>query len=119
MERLADKLRTARIQAGLTLQAVADFIGTSNAYIAQLEAGRTLPAPEKIPPLAECLRIPVAELQMLEAVERGRIQLPPGASPEAVAKAIACLADEAPAAPPVDIHAFKCPKCGTKLRVVE
>jgi transcriptional regulator with XRE-family HTH domain len=119
MSEVGKKIRAARISKGLTLQAVADVLGIRNASVAQLESGRALPSPDRLPALAELLELDLVELSILEAMDRGRIALPPGTSREQVQAAVeSVMAQQSMAeAEPHDPHACACPKCGTVLSV--
>lgn len=119
MSAVGKKIRGARISKGLTLQNVADSLGVRTPSVAQIESGRALPSPDRLPALAELLELDLVELSILEAMDRGRIALPPGTSREQVQAAVeSVLAQQSRAeAEPHDPHACACPKCGAVLSV--
>jgi transcriptional regulator with XRE-family HTH domain len=60
---LAQRLRGARVRAKLTQQALADRVGVSDAYIAQLETGaKSNPSLVVLRGLAAALEIPLTTL---------------------------------------------------------
>ena len=59
---LKDRLKSARIQAGLTQAAVAREFGITPQAVSQWERGETLPEIRNIPRIAAALRLDAAEL---------------------------------------------------------
>jgi transcriptional regulator with XRE-family HTH domain len=119
MHTLGEKIRSARKRAEMTLQRAAEGIGVSHPYWSRIESGDTLPAPEKLPLIAEMLGLDLVELQALEASERGRIVVPEGVDPSAIRKALETLGAQPATAEAHDPHACECPRCGARLKLVE
>jgi transcriptional regulator with XRE-family HTH domain len=119
MSEVGKKIRAARIEKQMQLQTLADSLGVRAPSVAQIESGRVLPSPDRLPALAELLELDLVELSILEAMDRGRIALPPGTSREQVQVAVeSVLAQQLqPEAEPHDPHACECPKCGAVLSV--
>jgi PTS system nitrogen regulatory IIA component len=56
-------LRLIRVDAGVTLRALADHVGVSSAYLSRVENGHDpIPTPDRLADIAAALRIPVAVL---------------------------------------------------------
>lgn len=59
---VAGQLRLRRLQAGLTIEDLADAAGISVSFLAYLEAGKKKPSLATIAKIAAALKIPVSEL---------------------------------------------------------
>ena len=63
------KLRSRRLEAGLSLKQLAERSGMSISYLSEIETGRKYPKPDKLLLLAEALRLPFDELVSLRVAE--------------------------------------------------
>ncbi len=59
---LAHNLKTRRTESGLTQAALADKVGTSGNYIAQIERAEKYPSPGMIDRIAQALEVDPADL---------------------------------------------------------
>ena len=59
---VAGQLRLRRLQAGLTLEALADTAGISTSFLAYLETNKKKPSLATVAKLAAALKIPISEL---------------------------------------------------------
>lgn len=71
---LAGQLRLRRLQAGLTLEALADSAGISTSFLAYLETNKKKPSLATVAKLATALGIPVSELLNEKAVPRPAVK---------------------------------------------
>lgn len=84
---LGDRLRSARLDHGLTLREAAERSGLSRAFLSQVERGEVSPSVASLNKIAEALSIHLAELflptsqrteGLVRASERARMTLRPG-----------------------------------------
>ena len=69
---LAGQLRFKRLQAGLTLEALADTAGISTSFLAYLETNKKKPSLATVAKLAAALKLPVSELLNEKTVPAAR-----------------------------------------------
>lgn len=113
---LGTLLKELRESKGLSGAAAARGIGFSAAMLSKIELGHSLPANERLDAIASFYDVSVLELQAQAAIDRGRIEVPPGVPPAKVRAALYELVAEAePGRRPEDPHGFHCPECGVGL----
>jgi transcriptional regulator with XRE-family HTH domain len=69
-QRIGSRVKAARLQAGLSQDALADRIGRTPESISNIERGQQLPALDTLLDLAQILHIPIQELLDLPADDR-------------------------------------------------
>jgi transcriptional regulator with XRE-family HTH domain len=117
--RLGGLLVQLRENKGLSVNKAAAEIGLSASVLSRFERGGAFPGDEGVAKLSAFYGVSVLELEAEEAIDRQRIDVPPGVSDEDVRAAVYRLAGQAaPETQPVDPQAYECPKCGAKLRCV-
>lgn len=95
-------------------------IGLSASVLSRFERGSAFPGDEGISKLSSFYGVPAIDLEAKEAVDRRRIEVPPGVSAEDIIAAVYRLAGQAaPEVEPVDPQGYECPECGAKLRCVK
>src|SRR4030088_2395703 len=63
---LGQRIRTRRLELGITLRELGRRVEVSAPYLTDLEAGRRHPSPEVLQRIAAALELPAAELEKLE-----------------------------------------------------
>ncbi len=69
MKRFGEKLRTLRLQHGLTMRQLGDMLGVSDSYISQMETG------DKVPNVAMLLKIANMFNVSLDQLARDNLEL--------------------------------------------
>ncbi len=70
--RMNQKLKLARIRAGLTQQKLANMAGVPENFLSKLETGRIQPSEEIINALRQCLSLPKSDLFANDLWEESR-----------------------------------------------
>jgi transcriptional regulator with XRE-family HTH domain len=63
---LGQRIRTRRLELGITLRELARRVEVSAPYLTDLEAGRRHPGPDVLQRIARALELPAAELEALD-----------------------------------------------------